>query len=153
MIGCYTASFPTIPHRTDVATGILGWPHYGWQPIDLSNPNHIAEMLGESGYESQLICDCPHLFRARFQDKFSASIQIRGQEGDRPMLHLNDPIQTVVPDDKTRVHPRYRGATLVNSHRWTNRYYTLEQETFPARTGQTAVRWLEENYRFHPFFL
>ena len=151
--GCYTASFPTIPHRTDTATGVLGWPHYGWQPIDLSNPNHIAEMLRDSGYESQLICDCPHLFRTRFQDKFSAALQIRGQEGDRPFLYLNDPIQTVVPDEKTRTSPRYRGATLANTHRWTNRYYTSELETFPARTGQTTIRWLEENHRFHPFFL
>jgi arylsulfatase A-like enzyme len=23
----YTGSFPTIPHRTDLASGILGWPH------------------------------------------------------------------------------------------------------------------------------
>ena len=40
--GFYTGSFPTIPHRTDVATGVLGWPHYGWQPIDVSGPNHVA---------------------------------------------------------------------------------------------------------------
>ncbi|HCQ04508.1 MAG TPA: hypothetical protein DIT99_29265, partial [Candidatus Latescibacteria bacterium] len=26
---CYMGSFPTIPHRTDFATGVLGWPHYG----------------------------------------------------------------------------------------------------------------------------
>ena len=26
----YMNSFPTIPHRTDFATGVLGWPHYGW---------------------------------------------------------------------------------------------------------------------------
>ena len=23
----YMGSFPTIPHRTDTATGVLGWPH------------------------------------------------------------------------------------------------------------------------------
>ena len=37
----YMNSFSTIPHQTDFATGVLGWPHYGWQPIDLSGPNHI----------------------------------------------------------------------------------------------------------------
>lgn len=151
--GCYTGSFPTIPHRTDVASGILGWPHYGWQPIDLSGPNHIAHILADNGYESQLICDCPHLFRARFQAGFSAAFHVRGQEGDRPLLHLNDPIETVVPDRKTRTRPRYRGATLVNTHRWTNRYFTHEHETFPARTGATAVQWLEDNSAFNPFFL
>ncbi len=25
--GFYTGSFPTIPHRTDIATGKLGWPN------------------------------------------------------------------------------------------------------------------------------
>ncbi|MCE2461734.1 MAG: sulfatase-like hydrolase/transferase, partial [Pseudomonadales bacterium] len=43
--GFYTGSFPTIPHRTDVATGRLVWPHYPWQPIDLSGRNHIARGL------------------------------------------------------------------------------------------------------------
>ena len=76
----YTGSFPTIPHRTDVATGMLGWPHYGWQPIDLSSPNHVAVLLREQVYVTQLICDCPHLFNARFQQCFEAAFQHRGQE-------------------------------------------------------------------------
>ena len=84
----YMGSFPTIPHRTDVAAGVLGWPHYGWQPIDLSTPNHVAQLLrhagarqagkAESGYVSQLICDCPHLFNARFQHAFDAAYQQQG---------------------------------------------------------------------------
>ena len=151
--GCYTGSFPTIPHRTDVATGTLGWPHYGWQAIDLSSPNHIAALLGQAGYFSQLICDCPHLFKARFQGDFTAAFHIRGQEGDKPLLHLNDPIEAVVPDEKTRARPRFRGQGLASTHRRTNRYYRYETETFPARTGSTAVRWLEENYKADPFFL
>jgi len=149
----YTGSFPTIPQRTDLATGRLGWPHYGWQPIDLSSPNHIAKLLGEAGYVTQLICDCPHLFNSRFQHGFNAAFQHRGQEGDIPLLHLNDPIEEVVPDAKTRVRPRFREHTLVNLHRWTNRYPTSELDGFPAKTGQTAIRWLEENSSAGPFFL
>ncbi len=149
----HMGSFPTIPHRTDFATGVTGWPHYGWQPIDLSGPNHAGRMLGELGYATQLICDCPHLFKARFTDGFDAAYQNRGQEGDRPLLHLNDPVERVVQDDKTRVHPRYRGHTLVNQHRWINHYYRYESDVFSARTAQTAVRWLEENAESGPFFL
>ena len=149
----YMSSFPTIPHRTDVATGTVGWPHYGWQAIDLSGPNHIAKLLGGQGYATQLICDCPHLFNARFQQGFQAAFQHRGQEGDKPLLHLNDEIQTVMPDDKTRPNPAFRGNTLPNTHRWTNRYYQYEAETFSGRTSQTAIRFLEENYRSGPFFL
>lgn len=149
----YTGSFPTIPHRTDLATGVLGWPHYGWQPIDLSGPNHVANLLRQAGYVSQLICDCPHLFPARFPQGFDAAFQHRGQEGDRPLLHLNDPIVPVMAREKTRTRPLLFGQEIVNVHRWTNRYYTNEAETFSARTSQTAVRWLEENYKANPFFL
>ena len=139
---CHMGSFPTIPHRTDFATGVLGWPHYGWQPIYRSAPNHAGEMLGERGYATQLICDCPHLFNAGFQRGFDAAFQHRGQEGDRPLLHLNDPIKTVVPDEKTRQVPRYRGHTLVNLHRWTNQYHRGETDCFRIRRqGRLHAGW------------
>ena len=150
---CYTGSFPTIPHRTDLATGILGWPHYGWQPIDQSNPNHIGKLLHKNGYISQLICDCPHLFNARFDQGFEAAFHNRGQEGDKALLHMNDPIKSILSDDKTRPHPSFRGASLPNVHRWTNRYMRLESETFAYRTSALAVKWLEENCNAGPFFL
>lgn len=149
----YAGSFPTIPHRTDMATGVLGWPHYGWQPIDLSGPNHIASLLRAQGYVTQLICDCPHLFNSRFQHAFDAAYQHRGQEGDKDLLHLNDPIQATMSLDKTRTHPLFRGHPLPDVHRWINRYPQCEEETFPARTGRTVIRWLEENSLFNPFFL
>ena len=151
--GFYTGSFPTIPHRTDVATGRLGWPHYPWQPITRSGRNHIAQMLGEKGYATQLICDCPHLFNARFQHGFQAAYQHRGQEGDRHLLHLNDDIRKVMPHEKTRQMPSFQGKTLADLHRWINRYPSREDETFCARTAATTVRWLEENHRAKPFFL
>ncbi|HIE29453.1 TPA: hypothetical protein EYP66_19465 [Candidatus Poribacteria bacterium] len=151
--GFYTGSFPTIPHRTDIATGRLGWPNYGWQPIDQSGRNHIARLFNAKGYATQLICDCPHLFNARFQAGFNAAFQNRGQEGDKALLHLNDPIETVMPSEKTRLSPSFRGHPLVDQHRWHNRYRRFESESFPAKTGSLAVRWLEENYRAAPFFL
>lgn len=149
----YTGSFPTIPHRTDVAQGVLGWPNYGWQPISQSGPNHVGRILGKAGYVSQLICDCPHLFNAGFQQGFTAAFQHRGQEGDKPLLHLNDPIERSTPLDKTRKAPMFRDATLADQHRWTNRYYKTEDQTFQHKTSSTAARWLEENNEAGPFFL
>jgi arylsulfatase A-like enzyme len=149
----WAGSFPTIPHRTDLAQGRLGWPHYGWQPIEDSGPNHIGRMLQSAGYATQIICDCPHLFRAGFQDGFDAAFHVRGQEGDKHLLHLNDPVQIVLPDAKTRPTPRWRDRNLANQHRWTNRYFTREEDSFPARTGSTVIRWLEENSQAGPFFL
>jgi arylsulfatase A-like enzyme len=136
-----------------VATGVLGWPHYGWQPIDVSGPNHVAGLLRQQGYATQLICDCPHLFNSRFQHGFDAAYQHRGQEGDKYLLHLNDPIERAVPPAKTRLKPSFRGHHLADVHRWMNRYPRYEEETFPAKTGRTAVRWLEENNERDPFFL
>ncbi len=153
ILGFYTGSFPTIPHRTDTATGRIGWPHYGWQPIERSSRNHIAAILAQAGYATQLICDCPHLFNAHFNPAFHAAYQHRGQEGDRFLLHLNDPIREVMPPEKTRVHPRFRGHCLADLHRWMNRYANSELDKFPARTAMTTMRWLEENHRAAPFFL
>jgi arylsulfatase A-like enzyme len=149
----YTGSFPTIPHRTDVATGRLGWPTYGWQSIDKSGRNHVGKILGQAGYASQLVCDCPHLFKADFDQGFTAAFHHRGQEGDKPVLHLNDPIPVAMPPEKTRQRPNFQGHTLAATHRWTNRYPRLEEESFPAKTGATVCRWLEENYEAGPFFL
>lgn len=149
----YTGSFPTIPNRTDIATGRLGWPHYGWQPIDLSSRNHIARTLRRQGYTTQLICDCPHLFNSRFQFGFDAAYQHRGQEGDKHLLHMNNPIEERMPADKTRMFPLWKGANLADAHRWINRYFETEEETFAAKTSATTVRWLEENYNAEPFFL
>ena len=77
--GMYTASFPTIPQRTDTTTGRYGWPWYPWQDRRLSSPNHMPELLRQAGYVSQLICDCPHLFRAGINDGFDAAHVTRGQ--------------------------------------------------------------------------
>ena len=42
----------------------------------------------------------------------------------------------------------------MDRHRWHNRYFELEEQTFSYRTARTTVRWLEENYRSpQPFFL
>ncbi len=112
-------------------------------------------MLRKQGYATQMICDCPHLFNSGFQHTFHAAYQTRGQEGDVALLHLNDPIRVVMPHEKTRpgCSLKPRAQTLADQHRWTNRYYTCEEDTFCYRTSKTTVRWLEENYKAEPFFV
>lgn len=153
MLNFYTGSFPTIPHRTDVTTGRLGWPHYGWQALRESSQNALPKMLSEKGYSTQLICDCPHLFNAGFNGTFHAAFQHRGQEGDKPLLHMNDDIKEVQDHSKTRSKPSFNGHTLADMHRWMNRYYQYEDEAFNYKTASTTVRWLEENNEAGPFFL
>jgi arylsulfatase A-like enzyme len=160
--GFYSGSFPTIPHRTDLTTGRLGWPHYGWQALAKSSANHIPQLLKGAGYETQLLCDCPHLFKAGFDSGFDAALQTRGQEGDCQWLHLNDPVVELMSPHKTRVDrrgtagpgARVKDHTLSAVHRWNNGLFRHEDDTFAARTARLARHWLEENYRStRPFFL
>jgi len=146
-------SFPTIPHRTDLTAGRYGWPWYNWQPLDLSTRNHMPRLLAEHGFVSQLICDCPHLFNARFQRAFSAAEAIRGQEGDLYHLRMNHPIEHAMPPEKTRAGRHFQQRNLVDIHRWQNRYWRKEEDCFPPRTARTVVDWLEENYKHDPFLL
>lgn len=151
----YTSSFPTIPHRTDLTTGRYGWPWYSWQSRLKSSKNHSPLILGEAGYVSQLICDCPHLFPTNFNDGFNGARAIRGQEGDIFFLRMNRPIENVMPTEKTRAAERrhFRGHNLPDISRWTNPFWYREEDRFPPRTSALAVEWLEENYKHHPFFL
>ena len=147
----YTGSFPTIPERTDLISGRYGWPWYPWR--QLNEANLMPQLLNQHGYVTQLICDCPHLFNTGFNRVFNAAYQIRGQEGDIHLLHMNDPIVEVVPREKTRFGHHFQGHILADLHRWTNRYPRCEAETFPHRTGEVVIRWLEENDQYRPFFL
>jgi arylsulfatase A-like enzyme len=149
----YTGSFPTIPQRTDAISGRTGWPWYGWQDLNMSSPNALPLLLTGQGYVTQLICDCPHLFNSGFQKTFDAACAIRGQEGDLYLLNMNHKIPEVMAREKTRSGVHFQGHNLVNLHRWTNRTWNYERDTFPPRTAETAVQWLEDNYKFKPFLL
>jgi len=149
----YTSSFPTIPHRTDTTTGRFGWPWYGWQSRLASSRNHLPQLLARAGYATQLLCDCPHLFKADFDQGFHGACATRGQEGDTYFLRMNYPLERVMPREKTRSGRHFQGATLPDIARWTNRYWRCEEDRFAPRTARLAVEWLEENCEHHPFFL
>lgn len=149
----YAASFPTIPHRTDLTTGRYGWPWFRWQDRRQSSANHLPVMLAEAGYVTQLLCDCPHLFPAAFNVGFHGALALRGQEGDTFFLRMNHPIESVMPPEKTRFGRHFQGRNLPDLAHWTNRYWYREEDRFPPRTAALAVEWLEENYKYHPFFL
>lgn len=147
----YAGSFPTIPERTDLISGRYAWPWVPWQY--LQSENVMPQMLNQHGYVTQLICDCPHLFNFGFNRVFNAAVQVRGQEGDIFALHMNDPIESMMPPEKTRTGQHFQDRNLVDIHRWTNRYWRCEDDTFPPRTAGKVVRWLEENDAFRPWLL
>jgi len=147
------SSFPTIPHRTDVTTGRFGWPWYAWQPLSKSGPNHMPKLLSGADYVTQLICDCPHLFRAEFNQGFDGAYQVRGQESDIDFVRMNNPLRHVQPPEKNRGDHFFRGFPLSDISAWINHDWRYEDDRFPAKTGNHTIRWLEDNYRHHPFFL
>ncbi|MEM7128216.1 MAG: sulfatase [Chloroflexota bacterium] len=149
----YMASFPTIPHRTDLTTGRFGWPFYPWQDRFLSGNNHLPIMLREAGYVSQILGDCPHLARARFDHGFDGATFLQGQEGNTNFLRMNEPIPETMPREKTRTGFGFQGRNLPDIHSWTNIEWRYETDRFAPRTAELAVRWLEENYAYDPFFL
>lgn len=83
----FAASFPTIPHRTDVITGRYGAPFHRWKLLDCDVPT-LPRTLAEAGYCSQLIHDTPHLVNGghRFDYPFDAWMPIRGAEVDRAWI-------------------------------------------------------------------
>ena len=153
----FVSSFPTIPNRTDMFTGRYGFPFHGWQPLDRKVPV-LSTIFGEAGYQSQLICDTPHLMSGEhFCNRgFDGAYWLRGQEGDKPLLKGNLPPRLSTPADKTRVDPnmkKTRLGNLANLHCWTNRDWAWEEDRFCAQTTRTASRWLEENRGAEPFLL
>ena len=153
----YLSSFPTIPNRTDLFTGRYSFPFHGWQPLDRAIPV-MSTVFGEAGYQSQLICDTPHLMKGvhHFDRGFDGSYWIRGQEGDKPLLKGNLPPSQKVAGKKTRVDPhmqKSRFGNLATLHRWTNRDWAWEEDRVCVRTAQTTSRWLEENRGAEPFLL
>ncbi len=87
----YAASYPTIPHRTDVMTGEYAWPYRGpfhpWMPLPFDVPT-VPRLLQQAGYATQLIHDTPHMVNGghAFDAPFSAWTFVRGAEVDRPWI-------------------------------------------------------------------
>jgi arylsulfatase A-like enzyme len=153
MENCWLSSFPTIPHRTDLTTGRYGWPWYPWQSRMKSSPNHSPEVLRKSGFVSQLLCDCPHLFKTDFNLGFDAAMAVRGHEGDKYFLRMNHPIREVMPPEKTRAGDHFQGHNLPDIASWTNIHWRTEEDRLMAQTSRQAVDWLEENYKYDPFYI
>ena len=76
----YLSSFPTIPNRTDLFTGRYSFPFHGWQPLAAGIPV-LSTIFGAAGYQSQLICDTPHLMKGvhHFDRGFDGAYWIRGR--------------------------------------------------------------------------
>ncbi len=156
----FAASFPTIPHRTDVLTGRYGAPFHPWKLLDCDVLT-IPRALTELGYCSQLIHDTPHLVNGghNFDFPFDAWMPIRGGEVDRAWItdsweYLNnwafDPIfgeQTISNEEVLR--RQYITCCYAQTNRWREK----EEDWNVAQLFSTASKFLKDNKSRDNFFL
>ena len=161
----YPESVPTIPARRAIHTGIRTWPFRnwvpqrgetffpaGWQRIP-EDQTTLAEILLEAGYETMLVTDTQHEFKAsmNFQRGFRVFDWIRGQERDhyRPTMRVTDEqVQKwVVPGNDESMVDKVRQYLANTSNR------KGEEDYFAPRVFNRAAEFLEAANRALPFFL
>jgi len=144
----YSASFPTVPHRRDVLTGRYTFTYTPWAPLS-SDERVLAQDLGQAGYLTSMIADCPHILENgyHYDRGFEGLDWIRGQESDRTVTHPREPALPCDPD-KLR-----GGENSIRHHRRIAATWRYEEDHFAPRTMASACKWLEDNYRERPFFL
>ena len=158
----FTASFPTIPHRTDVMTGEYGAPFHAWRPLRFDRPTFVRA-LAEAGYCTQLIHDTPHLVNGghNFDWPFHAWTPVRGAEVDRPWIDDLKPHQTGgwlsnwAPDDLfDLVEPdAIAKSRMVTTYMRANRGRTRPEDWNCAKLFLKASEFVEDNASRDNFFL
>lgn len=143
----YAASFPTVPCRNDIMTGRHTFTYKAWSPLG-EGEVVLAEVLNRAGYVTALVADTPHPFAPgyNYQRGFQSWEVIRGQEGDR---WKSAPRTVDLPADPGKLRG---GANTTTQYLRNVAERDYEADYFPARTMQTAMRWLEKNHR-ERFFL
>ena len=145
----YLCSFPTVPARFELLTGLVAFPTRGWEPMPPQQVT-LADRLREQGYVTMGIFDTANLMRRGFNymKGFHAFEWIRGQEGDEHSIDYYE-VELGAPPAKLRSgweHNLYQ-------HRRSTRFRVHERDYFVAQTMQTASDWLERNYKWEKFFL
>ncbi len=153
----FSASFPTIPHRTDVLTGKYGSPFHTWMPLPFDWPT-APRMLADAGFCTQLIHDTPHLVNGghNFDWPFHAWTFVRGAEVDRPWIDdathwpenwCRDPLcDGLAPEEKSHWGnlPTYVRA---------NRKRKTAEDWNCARLFSTVADFFQDNKSRDNFFL
>ncbi len=143
----YTASFPTVPNRLDLATGHFSFIYRQWQPLP-KDEVVLSEMLDEKGYTTMLIADTPHILEDgyNFDRGFTGWEWIRGQETDRLST---DPAKVDFPCDPDKL----RNPEVIARHLRNISHRQSESDCFVAQTMLRAIKWLERNHKQENFFL
>lgn len=88
----YAGSLPCMPARREMHTGRLNFLHRGWCPIEPFDES-MPEILNDAGIYTHLITDHCHYWEdggVNYQNRFTTSEYIRGQEGDAWAVGMDD---------------------------------------------------------------
>ena len=145
---CYTASYPTVPHRWDLSTGRFGFPFRGWQPLDADDVT-LAQILGQHGMHTQMIWDTPMLdmHDYNYTRGFKGVYFVHGQKGDPWITNPSLPIR--MPAQPYKIKSPSSLASYLRNHYGRQH----ERQCCVARTFSAAIEWLETNYTHESFFL
>ena len=159
----YPESIPTIPARRAIHTGLRTWPFRnwipqkgetffpaGWQRIP-EDQTTLSETLKPEGYNTALITDTQHMFKAsmNFQRGFDIFDYIRGQERDRyrsPLRISEDVVDRYTVDgndDNMRAK--------VRQHLANTTYRKGEKDWFAPQVFTRAMDYLEFARESQPF--
>jgi arylsulfatase A-like enzyme len=154
----YSASYPTIPHRTDVLTGQYAYhgagPFHPWMPLRF-DVTTLPRLLAEAGYATQLIHDTPHLVNGghAFDWPFAAWTFVHGAEVDRPWIddaglaYLHnwapDPLFDYLGDDAIQEGARRMALTYARA----NRHRQQPEDWNAAQVFLKGAQFLRENAR------
>ena len=151
----YVCSFPTVPIRGELVTGQVGMCRRGWEPLNRRIPV-ISDRLTGAGITSMMIADTPHHLKDGFlyQRGFTGWEWVRGQESDllNTQPYPYDSKQSQRYREFTRTHPDKLPQGLEH-HLKNVQFRASEEDTFVARTMNTACDWLEKNYQHDGFYL
>lgn len=161
----YPESIPTIPARRAIHTGLRTWPFRnwvpqkgetffpaGWQRIP-EDQTTLSETLKPEGYNTALITDTQHMFKAsmNFQRGFDIFDYIRGQERDRyrSPLRVSEDLVARYTVDGNDASMRAK----VRQHLANTTYRKKEEDWFAPQVFTRAMDYLEVAREAQPFFL
>jgi arylsulfatase A-like enzyme len=165
----YPESAPTILARRAIHTGMRVFPFrdrqrfkginialWGWQPIPRKQTT-LAEILKENGYQTMLVTDTLHQFKAsmNFQRGFDVFEYIRGQTTDpyRPLgMAQSEMLQKALLKDTSP--GELEGSNVYFQQYFANTSYRkTEEDWFAPQVFGRASELLEAAKEGQPFFL
>jgi arylsulfatase A-like enzyme len=143
----YPESLPTLPVRNAMLSGRHCGPELGWGPMRESDVR-LPEILAEAGCTTAMVTDVYHMMKPgmNFHRGFHCWRWIRGQEQDAYRTAPNP--SPPVPGEYCEQHDR-------RLHQFSRNVAGFETEAdyFTARVYDSAIEWIERNYRQGGFFL